>query len=89
LSKLQDACFEAIKVAALESSGIRSGDSYWHGGDAVGETLRDLENVCASLRAAYNPPPDEENAKPGLTTPRGRLAIDQPAAVEQRAPWCD
>ena len=54
LSKLQDACFEAIKVAELESSGIRSGDSYWHGSDAVGETLRDLENVCASLRAAIS-----------------------------------
>jgi hypothetical protein len=33
-SKLQETCFEAIKVAELEISGIRDGDSDW-GGDVL------------------------------------------------------
>jgi hypothetical protein len=51
--ELQALAFETIRVAELEKSGIRDGDSFWHGSDVVGGTLRDLENVIARLRAAY------------------------------------
>jgi len=53
-TKLQDACFEAIKIAELEKSGIRDGDSFWHGSDVIGATLSDLQDICARLRAAYD-----------------------------------
>jgi hypothetical protein len=58
--RLQDVCFEAIKVAELEKSGIRDGDGRWHGSDVIGHTLNELQNVCACLWAAYNPPDDED-----------------------------
>jgi hypothetical protein len=52
-SELQELAFEAIRVAELEKSGIRDGDSFWHGADVVGATLRELEQVVARLQSAY------------------------------------
>jgi hypothetical protein len=49
--KLQKQCFEAIKIAELEVSGIRDGDGYWHGSDVVGGILGDLEHIVLALKA--------------------------------------
>jgi hypothetical protein len=48
--RLQDACFEVIKVAELEKSGIRDGDGYWHGSDVVGHILSNLHDAINRLR---------------------------------------
>jgi|SRR6516164_837460 hypothetical protein len=76
-SKLQDTCFEVIKIAELEKSGIRDGDSCWHGSDVVGHTLSDLHNVCASLWLAYYKP--TEHAEP-IKAPDGDNK-------QERPPW--
>jgi hypothetical protein len=47
--ELQDICFLAIKLAELEISGIREGDSSWHGGDVVGGILGELKKALAHL----------------------------------------
>jgi hypothetical protein len=47
--RLQDVCFEAIKIAELEKSGIRDGDGYWHGGDVVGHLCSDLREAVDRL----------------------------------------
>ena len=48
--ELQDRCFEAIKVAELEKSGIRDGDGHWYGSDVVDHTLFDLYDTIRKLR---------------------------------------
>ena len=48
--ELRDRCFEAIKVAELEKSGIRDGDGHWYGSDVVGATLSDLCDTIRKLR---------------------------------------
>jgi hypothetical protein len=42
LEQMSDAAFALIKVIELERSGIRDGDGYWSGSDAMGATARDL-----------------------------------------------
>jgi hypothetical protein len=66
--ELQQTAFAAIKIAELEKSGIRDGDSGWHGGDVIGGTLQNLQDVCARLWAAY----DAETYKP-TAEERGRF----------------
>jgi hypothetical protein len=51
---LQDACFETIKVAELEISGIRDGDGFWHGGDVVSHVWQQLVQITASLKDHYD-----------------------------------
>jgi hypothetical protein len=53
LRKLSDACFEAIKTIELERSGIRDGDSYWHGSDVIGSMCRGLTDPCEQLLGSY------------------------------------
>jgi hypothetical protein len=42
LRRMSDTAFELIKIIELEKSGIRDGDGFWHGSDALGGTARDL-----------------------------------------------
>ena len=46
LNKLSQAAFEAIKIIELELSGVRDGDGYWHGSDAIGYTIDELSRLC-------------------------------------------
>jgi hypothetical protein len=57
-SKLQELAFEAIRVAELEKSGIRDGNSFWNGGDVLGGTFSNIENIVTRLRAAYTIEPE-------------------------------
>jgi hypothetical protein len=45
LRRMSDAAFELIKVIQLELSGIRDGDGYWSGSDAMGGTAQNLVDV--------------------------------------------
>ena len=45
LSRMSDATFELIKVIELEQSGIRDGNGFWSGSDAMGGTARDLASL--------------------------------------------
>jgi hypothetical protein len=56
LRKLSDACLEAIKIIELARSGIRDGDSYWHGSDVIGHMACELADLCSQLVR----PSDEE-----------------------------
>jgi hypothetical protein len=56
LWKMSNAAFELIKVIELERSGIRDGDGYWHGSDAMGGIASNL----ADLIEAYRRNMDEE-----------------------------
>ena len=42
LEKISQAAFELIKVVELERSGIRDGDGYWYGSDAMCGTMQDI-----------------------------------------------
>jgi hypothetical protein len=52
LGKMSDAAFELIKVIELERSGIRDGDGYWHGSDAMGGTAQDLVRIIEEYETA-------------------------------------
>jgi hypothetical protein len=56
-SELQELAFEAIRVAELEKSGIRDGNSCWHG-DVLDGTFSNIENIVTRLRAAYTIEPE-------------------------------
>ena len=40
--KLSRCAYDLIRVIELERSGIRDGDGYWHGSDALEGTVRSL-----------------------------------------------
>jgi hypothetical protein len=62
--ELQETCFQAIRIAELEVSGIRDGDSYWGGGDVLGGIWGDLRSVVDRLDNAYSwPEPSPEERK--------------------------
>jgi len=42
LDKLSKKAHNLIRIIALESSGIRDGDGYWHGSDGFGGTVEGL-----------------------------------------------
>jgi hypothetical protein len=51
LGRMSDTAFELIKVIELERSGIRDGDGYWSGSDAMGGIAHDrasLPNMSAA-----------------------------------------
>jgi hypothetical protein len=52
-NELQEQAIETIKIAEREKSGIRDGDSAWHG-DVIGHALTDLQSVCERLLNAYD-----------------------------------
>jgi hypothetical protein len=52
-NELQDLAVEAIKISALELSGIRDGDGAWEGADVPSYIFLDLESVCSRLKVAY------------------------------------
>jgi len=45
LRQMSNAAFELIKVIELEISGIRDGDGYWEGSDAMGGTAEKLVSL--------------------------------------------
>ena len=49
LECLSRAAYELIQVIALERSGIRDGDGYWHGSDALDGTVNNLVAVWERL----------------------------------------
>ncbi len=49
LRELSNAAFEAIKIIALERSGIRDGDGFWHGSDVIGNMTSELTDLCHQL----------------------------------------
>lgn len=60
IKKLQDACFEAIRIMELERSGIRDGNGFWTGSDVVGAICSDL--IAAAETVAYGAPRDRAAA---------------------------
>jgi hypothetical protein len=52
--ELQELMVQANRIAVLETSGIRDGDSTWHGSSASHEIILDLQAVCARLLHAYH-----------------------------------
>jgi len=64
--ELQEACFDAIKIAELEKIGIRDGNGYWNGSDVLGAVWHGLEADIKRLREAYDA---EWKAKNGKTEP--------------------
>jgi hypothetical protein len=57
---MSNAAFELIKVIELEISGIRDGNGYWNGSDAMGGALtrlmtavRDYDDVLALERLGW------------------------------------
>jgi len=46
LQQISDMAVELIKVIELERSGIRDGDGYWSGSDAMGGTARRMAELC-------------------------------------------
>src|SRR5262245_10223380 len=49
LLSLQEAAFKLIKVIGLEISGIRDGDSLWHGSDPVYGLLAQVQQTCEQI----------------------------------------
>ena len=45
LKRIADLAAELISITALEASGIRDGDGYWHGSDALGGTVLELSDA--------------------------------------------
>jgi len=45
LKRIADLAAELISITALEASGIRDGDGYWHGSDALGGTVLKLSDA--------------------------------------------
>jgi hypothetical protein len=56
LCELSDAAFELIKVIECERSGIRDGDGFWSGSDAMGGTADDVIELCLRLRDLRSEP---------------------------------
>ena len=52
LRKLSSAAFETIQIIELELSGVRDGDGYWHGSDAIGYAIDELARLCERLQRA-------------------------------------
>jgi hypothetical protein len=75
LGKMSDAAFELIKIIELERSGIRDGDGYWHGSDAMGDVAQDL----VSTIKAYERLADMEWGEAGMKI---REEIGPPIDVE-------
>ena len=52
LRKISNAAFDTFKLIELELSGIRDGDGYWHGSDAIGYAIDELARLCERLQRA-------------------------------------
>jgi len=79
LRQLQEQCFEVIKIAELEISGIRDGDGAWHGSDVVRGFLSHLKYTSTQLARAY-----------GIEEPDPDLALKQRTEIERNTaeiPW--
>jgi hypothetical protein len=53
LDALSQEAFAIIKLIELERSGIRDGDSAWHGSDVINGMTSDLMERCRRVRAVY------------------------------------
>ena len=73
LEKISQAAFELIKVVELERSGIRDGDGYWYGSDAMCGTMQD---IVALYQWLYGP--REQAEAFGDKRTRGKLPWDEP-----------
>jgi hypothetical protein len=47
LKLMSDTAFHLIKVIELERSGIRDGDGYWHGSDAMRGIAEEMPVLCS------------------------------------------
>ena len=54
LKRIADLAAEIITLTALESSGIRDGDGYWHGSDPLDGCIRDIYGLWTTFDHCSN-----------------------------------
>lgn len=52
LNRMSQEAFELIKIIELEKSGVRDGDGFWHGSDALGNAVQEIVASLSDYRQA-------------------------------------
>jgi hypothetical protein len=61
LDRLSQAAFDLIKIIEIERCGIRDGNGFWHGSDAMDGSVREIQSIWDEEhgRDGANPDTDE------------------------------